>query len=216
MNQLRPCPEPIVEQWLNSPPQILANELGQVVLIEVFQVNCPGCFLYSLPAAIDLYQRYKDKGLTVWGIATAFEDFEFNTLENLKKLLFEHIVVGETLKTLAQQDRLVDNRLAYHLPFPVAMDQLNPTTEIPQNTLQQLAESYIADYAKLNEAEQNTALKTLHGYLEHQQRCGQTFRQFKLQGTPSHLLIDKQGQLRAKEFGYFSELEWAIGNLLAE
>ena len=216
MNILSPCPEPIVEQWLNSPPQSLEDEIGRVVLIEVFQVNCPGCFLYSLPAAVDLYQRYKDKGLSVWGIATAFEDFEINTLDNLKKLLFENIVVGETLNALTQQNRLIDNRLPYHLPFPVAMDQLNPANDIPQANLHQMAENYVSDYAKLNETEQKTARQSLNDYLKNQQRCGQTFQQFRLQGTPSHLLIDKQGRLRAVEFGYFAELEWTLGNLLAE
>ena len=27
---------------------------GNIVVIEVFQVNCPGCFLYGLPQAISI------------------------------------------------------------------------------------------------------------------------------------------------------------------
>jgi len=34
----------------------------------------PGLFLYALPQAADLYQRYSDQGLSVLGVATAFED----------------------------------------------------------------------------------------------------------------------------------------------
>jgi hypothetical protein len=30
----------------------------KVVLVEAFQVNCPGCFFYALPQAISLYEKY--------------------------------------------------------------------------------------------------------------------------------------------------------------
>ena len=61
-----------LSDWVQGQPTNLDQLLGRVVLIEVFQVNCPGCFLYSLPQAIDLHQRYYDKGLSVIGMATAF------------------------------------------------------------------------------------------------------------------------------------------------
>jgi hypothetical protein len=49
---------------------------GNVVVIEVFQVNCPGCFLYGIPQAISIYEKYKDKNVKVLGVATAFEDYD--------------------------------------------------------------------------------------------------------------------------------------------
>ena len=54
---------------------------GNVVVVEVFQVNCPGCFLYGLPQAISLYEKFKDKNVKVLGVATAFEDYDKNTLK---------------------------------------------------------------------------------------------------------------------------------------
>jgi len=89
-------------------------------------VNCPGCFLYSLPQAIDLHRKYSDQGLSVLGVATAFEDFDKNNLENLIQLVKNGEVVGETLHVLSQQGKLTaDSRLPFRIPFPLAMDRLN-------------------------------------------------------------------------------------------
>ena len=62
-------------------------ELKALNLLFVFQVNCPGCFLYGFPLVNSLYWKYHDSGLNVLGLSTAFEDFEFNTAENTELLL---------------------------------------------------------------------------------------------------------------------------------
>ena len=46
-------------------------------------------FSIWVPQAISLYEKYKDKEVKVLGIATAFEDYDKNTLENLEILLTE-------------------------------------------------------------------------------------------------------------------------------
>ena len=83
-----------VSEWVQGEATSLEQLLGNVVLVEVFQVNCPGCFLYSLPAAVAIHQQYSTQGLVVLGVATAFEDFNKNTLGNLKGLLEKGEVVG--------------------------------------------------------------------------------------------------------------------------
>src|SRR5881396_4368044 len=88
-----------ISEWVQGIPTNIENEKGNVIVVEVFQVNCPGCFIYGIPEAIDTYQKYKDNGVVVLGLATAFEDFDKNTLENLKLLLQESKVIGETLTT---------------------------------------------------------------------------------------------------------------------
>jgi thiol-disulfide isomerase/thioredoxin len=94
------------------------------VVVEVFQVNCPGCFMYGIPEAIELYNKYGESGLTVLGMATAFEDYDKNTLENLQKLLTTGEVVGETQKALSMYGQLKGGKLPYKIPFPVGMDML--------------------------------------------------------------------------------------------
>lgn len=48
---------------------------GNVLFVEVFQVNCPGCFIYGIPEAVEMYKKYYKDDLMVLGVATAFEDF---------------------------------------------------------------------------------------------------------------------------------------------
>lgn len=221
MNQIasigKPAPQLHLSDWVQGNPIQLDQLLGQVVLIEVFQVNCPGCFLYSLPQAIDLHQRYYDKGLTVIGIATAFEDFELNTLDNLKLLIEENKVIGETQRTLQENNRLIDGRLAYHIPFPVAMDNIiKQPGEATDDEAASFINQHIPDFINYNESEQIQIKKKVISYLNARFYTAETFKLYKLQGTPSTIVIDKKGVLKAREFGHFTDLEWLITSLLAE
>ncbi len=57
------------------------------------------------------------------GLATAFKDFDKNTLENLKLLLTTGKVIGAPRRVLGEYGRLAPgNRVSYKIPFPVAMD----------------------------------------------------------------------------------------------
>ena len=95
-----------VSTWVQGKPTNIEGEKGNVVLVEVFQVNCPGCFLYGIPEAIDIYRKYRDRGLTVLGLATAFEDFDKNNLENLQKLVTTGEVIGETYRAFSSSGQL--------------------------------------------------------------------------------------------------------------
>ena len=96
-----------VSKWVQGLPTNFDKEKDQIVLVEVFQVNCPGCFLYGIPEAINIYNKYHSEGVTVLGVATAFEDFDKNTLENLELLLKSGEVIGETKKGLSQYGKLL-------------------------------------------------------------------------------------------------------------
>jgi len=54
-------------------------------------------FIPCLPQAIALQPRYHEQGLAVIGVATAFEDFDKNTLENLQRLLQKGEVIGDNV-----------------------------------------------------------------------------------------------------------------------
>ena len=45
-----------VSKWVQGLPTNFDKEKDNVVLVEVFQVNCPGCFMYGIPEAIDIYK----------------------------------------------------------------------------------------------------------------------------------------------------------------
>ncbi len=204
-----------VSDWVQGDAVEIEQLRGHVVLIEVFQVNCPGCFLYSLPQAVDVYHRFHEQGLDVIGIATAFEDFSLNTLDNLKLMANEHVVMGETRRVLQQEGKLDDGKLPFHIPFPLAMDNI---ISLPgETTHEEIAEfitQYIPEFSQRTTFEQQQIEEKVKAYLNARFRFGETFKHYQLQGTPSHLVIDKQGVLKAKEFGFFSDLEWVINSLL--
>ena len=76
-----PAPNLQVAEWVQGTPSNIGQERGRVILIEVFQVNCPGCFIGGLPEVIQTYMTFREKPLTVWGLATAVEEYQRNTRE---------------------------------------------------------------------------------------------------------------------------------------
>ena len=114
-----------ISKWVQGLPTNIDKLKDSVVLVEVFQVNCPGCFLYGIPEATEIYKKYRDDSIKVIGLATAFEDYDKNTLENLALLLTTGEVIGETRNLLGQYGQLKENKfLSYKILFPVAMDSL--------------------------------------------------------------------------------------------
>jgi len=204
-----------VSDWVQGEPVNFDQLLGKVVLVEVFQVNCPGCFLYSLPQAVDLYNKYSHQGLSVLGMATAFEDFDKNNLENLAALVENGEVVGETQRMLSQQGQLVANRLPYKIPFPVAMDRLNKRQDdVKQQDIADFINVQIPNFQQLPESHRQKIWQQAQHYLESLEYHAETFATFDLKGTPSHILVDREGILRDCAFGAHQDLESHIIALL--
>ncbi|MDE1724607.1 MAG: TlpA family protein disulfide reductase [Thaumarchaeota archaeon] len=205
-----------VSEWVQGLPTNIDKEKDNVVLVEVFQVNCPGCFLYGIPQAIEIYKKYRKEGVTVLGVATAFEDFDKNTLENLRLLLTTGEVIGETLNAFGQYGQLVDkNKIPYKIPFPVAMDMLkkedNPTSKIDE-----IINANVPGYESYSQSQKLEIIERVKQYLKNKEYSAQTFEEFALRGTPSSILIDKNGILRDVSFGTNDFLEESIKKLLSE
>ncbi|MGI0018424.1 MAG: peroxiredoxin family protein [Nitrosotalea sp.] len=207
-----------VSEWIQGLPTNIDKEKDNVVLIEVFQVNCPGCFMYGIPQAIDIYQKYRKEGVTVLGVATAFEDFDKNTTENLRLLLTEGKVIGETLKALGQYGQLVDgDKLGYKIPFPVAMDFLKKEEgQTSQARIDEIIQANVPGYESYSPSQKLDIVERVKQYLKSKEYSAQTFDEFALRGTPSTILIDKKGVLRDVAFGTNDFLEENIKKLLSE
>lgn len=206
-----------VSDWVQGELTNFDQLIGNVVLVEVFQVNCPGCFLYALPQAIALHQRYSDKGLAVLGIATAFEDFDKNTLENLHKLVKHGEVIGETFSMLNQHGILKAGRLLFSIPFPLAMDKLiKQDGDLSENNITTFIDEHIPNFGQQPLAYREKVLEQVRAYLQKLEYHAQTFELYNLKGTPSHILVDKQGILRDCAFGSNPKLERQIQGLLQE
>ena len=205
-----------VEEWLGGPSTNISNELGRPILIKVFQVNCPGCFTHGIPEVLEVRQKFIDTPLLVWGLATAFEDFHINTFENLQRLIDTGEVVGETLEVLIASGLLNNNCLDYSIPFPVAWDKV-----IPHHSDDYLldAQNFIKkDFPQFDNfptKNQKLITKQVVSYLKNKKFEAKTFDAYELKGTPSTLLIDKNGILRGKWFGSGYGLAQEVENLLS-
>ena len=207
-----------VSTWVQGKPTNIDNEKGNVVLVEVFQVNCPGCFLYSIPETIDIYRKYNDKGLTVLGIATAFEDFDKNNLENLQKLLSTGEIIGETYRAFSSTGQLNDeNKLPYRIPFPVAMDMLvKYSGPLTQSKIMDFVEANIPSFRSYPEKDRQVLIERVKQYLQSKEYSAKTFEEYALRGTPSVILIDRKGILRGTYFGSNGYLEGAVEELIRQ
>ena len=206
-----------VSKWVQGIPTNIDKEKDNVVLVEVFQVNCPGCFLYGIPEAIEMYNKYHKDGLTVLGVATAFEDFDKNTLENLELLLTTGETIGDTLNSLGQYGHLNGTKLLYKIPFPVAMDSLKKASEnLSQEKIREVVDANIPNFDSYSQEQKAELIERVKQYLSSKEYSAETFEEYALRGTPSSILIDKKGILRDVSFGQNGLLKSRIQSLLNE
>jgi AhpC/TSA family len=213
-----PAAELKVSEWVQGGPITLKDHQGKVIVIEVFQVNCPGCFIYGIPEAIDTYQKYKSNEVVVLGLATAFEDFDKNTLENLKLLLKDKKVIGETLITLTYQSKLLnEGKLTYNIPFPVGMDMLvKEKLPIKNKRIMEFVNTNVLDFDLYHQKDKDQIISRVKSYLETKPYSPLTFEEYSLKGTPSTIFIDKKGILRETTFGSTGLMATTVEKLLSE
>ncbi len=109
MEQFNKAPALLVEQWINSDHPIdLDSLLGTVVVIETFQMLCPGCVAHGIPQAQRIHDHFPKTDVKVLGLHSVFEHHRAMTPAVLAAFLFE-------------------NRVS----FPVGIDEPNGT-EIPK------------------------------------------------------------------------------------
>ncbi len=207
-----------VSEWVQGAPTNFDQEEDRIILLEVFQVNCPGCFMNAIPEAINIYNRYKDEGVRVLGLATAFEDFDKNTLDNLKMLVETGKVIGDTRERLLAQGQLQDgDTLSYKIPFPLGMDNLTKTADDPsQEEIMQFIYPQIPGFDSQPEEYKNQIIEKVKSYLKSKEYHAETFEKFALRGTPSAILVDRKGILRDVSFGQAGHLDVMIQKLLSE
>ena len=206
-----------VSEWVQGMDTNLDKQNDNVVVVEVFQVNCPGCFMYGIPESIEIYNKYGSDGVSVLGMATAFEDFDKNTIENLQLLLETGEAVGETKKMLSQYGESQGGKISYKIPYPVAMDSLvKQSGEVTKEKMDSLIKNQIPNFDEQPENYKNQIYDRVKDYFMSKEFSAETFEMYSLQGTPSSILVDRKGILRDVSFGQNGLLESKIQKLLNE
>lgn len=89
---LTTAPELEVTRWFNTETSpTLAGLRGEVVVIEAFQMLCPGCVSHGIPQAQRIQQNFGDD-ITLLGLHTVFEHHEAMTPVSLEAFLHEYKV----------------------------------------------------------------------------------------------------------------------------
>ena len=85
------APELETSVWLNSDsPITLAQLRGKVVVIEVFQMLCPGCVAHGLPQATSISNVFSSDQVTVLGLHSVFEHHDVMQPNALEVFLHEY------------------------------------------------------------------------------------------------------------------------------
>jgi len=206
-----------VSKWVQGMDTNIDKQNDNVVVVEVFQVNCPGCFMYGIPESIEIHNKYKSEGVSVLGMATAFEDFDKNTLDNLQLLLETGETIGETKKMYSQYGKSQEDKIPFKIPYPVAMDSLiKQSDEVPKEKMDSLIKNQIPNFDEQSEDYKKQIYDRVKDYFSSKEFSAETFEMYSLQGTPSSILVDRKGILRDISFGQNGLLESKIQTLLNE
>ncbi|VXC96455.1 conserved hypothetical protein [Enterobacterales bacterium 8AC] len=112
MNEIRypRAPELSIACWFNTvEPVTLESLRGKVIVMESFQMLCPGCVAHGLPQAARIYATFPQDEIAVIGLHTVFEHHKVMTPLALQSFLAE-----------------------YRIPFPVGVDMPSLESNIPQ------------------------------------------------------------------------------------
>lgn len=148
------APPLLTSDWLNSAGSLdIPDFRGKLLVIEAFQMLCPGCVSHGLPQAQRIAQVFPSDHVAVIGLHTVFEHHEAQgTREALAAFAYE-----------------------YRLGFPIGIDRQDG-------------------------------------------RLPATMTAYKMQGTPTLVVVDRKGFRRFQHFGLVDDLTLGsvIGTLLGE
>lgn len=78
-------------QWLNAAEPLTLEALrGRIVVIEAFQMLCPGCVSHGLPQAMRIQDTFSQDDVVVIGLHSVFEHHAVQTPQALKAFLHEY------------------------------------------------------------------------------------------------------------------------------
>lgn len=91
MPQHFPIAPPLqTNRWFNAPALQLSELRGRVVVLEVFQMLCPGCVSHALPQALEIAQTFAPADVAVIGLHSVFEHHAAMTPTSLEAFLHEY------------------------------------------------------------------------------------------------------------------------------
>ena len=110
------APEWVISEWINSPGLTLESLRGKVVVIDFFQLWCPGCNKFSGPLMDKWNNKFSDrKDIQLVGIHTVFEGHSQQTPKRLRQYVKEkNITYPVGVDDHVSNQRLPETMILYH------------------------------------------------------------------------------------------------------
>lgn len=124
------APQLLVAEWLNTPQPITLTDLrGKVVLIEAFQMLCPGCVSHGLPVAARVAATFPSTAVAVIGLHTVFEHHNAQLpRDSLEAFLGEYGIAFPVGIDLPSDESAIPRTMAaYHMqgtPTTILVDRV--------------------------------------------------------------------------------------------
>ncbi|OJJ22332.1 hypothetical protein BKI52_06515 [marine bacterium AO1-C] len=163
----------------------------------VFQVNCPGCFVYGIPMINTLYEKYKEK-VGFLGISTAFEDFDKNTVANTQLLLKQQVLTGETKKYFVTQGV---TKYPQKVLFPVFFDRLTSPEKFLSSTHLEIIQQKLQRFDSTSSSEKANLTQQIVAHYQRLPQIAHTFSLNQLPGTPTFVIYNQQHEIINMFFG---------------
>ena len=180
----------------------------------IFQVNCPGCFIYGISTLNMLYEKYQ-QDIGILGISTAFEDFDKNTLANTRLLIETQGLTGETKKYFARKGL---NQYPQKVLFPVFFDhQSSPKQFLSDLNLDIIQQKLTPSINTTTPEVQADFRQRLIAHYERFPQISHTFSLNQLPGTPTLVIYNQQCEIIHLKFGQQSPelIDTWLSDLLA-
>lgn len=88
-----PAPEWDIAEWINAPAMTLKEQRGKIVIIDFFQLWCPGCNSFSIPLTQkwerDFAAQIEADEMQIVSIHTVFEGHKHQNLTRLRSYVDE-------------------------------------------------------------------------------------------------------------------------------
>lgn len=109
-------PEIIAQRWLNSDKKrTLKAEKGKVIVVAIWQLQCPGSQKFGLPQAMRLRRAFEEDEVVVLALHMPFEKFAEQTPDKVEAYLTENEITIPVALDKPNGEDLPETMKAYEL-----------------------------------------------------------------------------------------------------
>jgi peptide-methionine (R)-S-oxide reductase len=165
-------------------------DAARPMLIFVFRMSCPGCFLYGFDQAEGVRAAFPEQELQVIGLSTAFGNDADEVVEETRRFL----EAGELHPEVeAEFEELHVANKPWPVAFPVAVDRITPPDEFLNAETLQWFYRLNPNYPLISAEDVKTIVHRSKVFYTQFPKVAHTFALNFLPGTPCFVLLDKNG-----------------------